>query len=80
MHLIRSSDFIFFLSSCVEYNKEGNKLPSTQLVSVIPLISQYLSTSEGRLQTSSIKYIKGVLSNSTNGGQSGTGTGSSPNA
>jgi hypothetical protein len=38
-------------------NKEG-KFPSTQLVSVMFLISQDVSTSEGHFQASGVKYIK----------------------
>jgi hypothetical protein len=49
---------LFVSSGCVGYKNEGNKLPSKQLLSVIPLIWQYVSTSEGPLQASSIKYIK----------------------
>ena len=39
------------------------KLPSTQLVNVMSLIWQHVSTSEGHLQASSIKYIKGIVYN-----------------
>jgi hypothetical protein len=58
---IRNIFFLHFLSRCVRYNNRRNKLPSTQLVSVISLIWQRVSTSEGHLQVSSIKYIKGIV-------------------
>ena len=42
------------------YNKR-NKLLSAQLVIVISLICQHVSTLEGHLQDSSTKYIKGTV-------------------
>jgi hypothetical protein len=55
---------IFTLSSgCVRYDNKRNKWPSTQLITVISLIWQHVSTSEGHLQASSKKYIKGIVYN-----------------
>jgi hypothetical protein len=55
----------FFPQLSIFRNKQQkrNKLPSTQLVSVISLIWQHVSTSEGHLQASNTKYIKGILYN-----------------
>jgi hypothetical protein len=39
-------------------NFVGNKLPLTQVVGVSSLMWQHVSTSEGHLQASSIKYVK----------------------
>jgi hypothetical protein len=52
-------------SRCVRYN-EGNKLPSTQLLSTLSLIWQHVSTSEGDFQASSIKYLREILYNVRN--------------
>ena len=38
-------------------------MPSTQLVSVMSVIWQHVSTSEGHLQASSINNIKGIVYN-----------------
>jgi len=50
----------YICHSVVSDNK-WNKLPSAQLVSVIPSIWQHVSTPDGHLQASSIKYIKGSV-------------------
>lgn len=43
------------------YDKDGNKSPSTQVGTVISLIWQNFLTSEGHLQTCSMKCIKGIV-------------------
>ena len=48
------------LSLCVRQHNKTNILPSTQLQSVMSSIWQHVSTSQGYLQASSIKYIKGI--------------------
>jgi hypothetical protein len=55
--------FLRFVIRCVRYNNKRNKLPPTQLVSVVPLIWQHVSTSQGHLQASSIRYTKGIVYN-----------------
>jgi hypothetical protein len=57
---VRRLFFFKEISNSVELqpSNEGNKLPSAQLVSVISLFLQHVSTSEGHLQVSSTKYIK----------------------
>ena len=51
--------FAFVFPLCQIYNKR-NKLPSTQLIRFTPLIWQHVSTSQGHLQVSAIKYLKGT--------------------
>jgi hypothetical protein len=45
----------------ITFNNKRNKFTSTQLVSVLSLILQHVSTSEGHTQSSSIKYVKGIV-------------------
>ena len=53
----RTLQCLLLSSHCVRYNHKISKLPSTQIVSVMALIWQLVSTSEGHLQASSKKYI-----------------------
>jgi hypothetical protein len=46
------------LRSPENFIDEGIKFPSTQIVNVLPLIWQHVSTSESHLQASSTKYTK----------------------
>ena len=55
--------FLRLPSRCVRYNNRRSELPSTQLLCVILLILQLVSTSEGYLQASCVKYIKGIVYN-----------------
>ena len=51
------------LRSRQNFIDEGIKSPLTQIVDVLPLIWQHVSTSEGHLQVSSMKYTKELCIN-----------------
>ena len=50
--------FLLFSFRPVRCNNKRNKFPPTELVSVLSLIWQHVSISEGHLHVSSIEYIK----------------------
>jgi cytochrome c biogenesis factor len=64
-HCGEIADFSYVCHPVVLDNNRRSEMLSTQLLCVISLILQLVSTSEGHLQASSIKYIKGIVYNCT---------------